>query len=136
MEMTYKQIFNESPKKYKTPLEKGDHPEIDESELMDEEGTTKYQLLIGQCQWLVTLGRVDVCWSAVGLGPSHSRTPSKECSSHNEQYQRLTLETIKDHILGNIAKIVCFQEVQEELKSIDITWDSKPPIKAKEADEP
>jgi len=61
MDMTYKQIFNESPKKYKTPLEKGDHPEIDESELMDEEGTTKYQLLIGQCQWLVTLGRVDVC---------------------------------------------------------------------------
>ena len=50
MEMMYKQIFNKSPKKYNTPLEKGDHPEIDESELMDEEGTTKYQSLIGQCQ--------------------------------------------------------------------------------------
>ena len=34
---SYKQMFNSVPKKYKTPFEKGDHPEIDTSELLDEE---------------------------------------------------------------------------------------------------
>ncbi len=50
MMITYNQIFNSSPKKYKTPLEKGDHPEIDDSEFLDEEGIKHYLTMIGQLQ--------------------------------------------------------------------------------------
>ncbi len=38
MMASYKQMFDSVPKKYKTPLDKGDHPEIDTSELLDEDG--------------------------------------------------------------------------------------------------
>ena len=64
MMASYEAMFKEQPKKAKTPLEKGDHPEIDTSELLDSEGVTKFQSMIGQLQWLVTLGRIDI-FSAV-----------------------------------------------------------------------
>ena len=35
------------PTTVQSPLEHGDHPELDESELLDEEGIEKHQLLIG-----------------------------------------------------------------------------------------
>ena len=35
----YKNMFNKKPSsKYKSPLEKGDHPEVDTTELLDEDG--------------------------------------------------------------------------------------------------
>ena len=40
-----------------SPLEKGDHPEMDTSELLVAEGAQIYQLLIGALQWAVTLVR-------------------------------------------------------------------------------
>jgi hypothetical protein len=57
----YKRTFGENPKQNVTsPLEKGDHPELDESELLDEEGITKYQSIIGSLQWAVSIGRFDI----------------------------------------------------------------------------
>ena len=47
-------------KRVATPLEPGDHPEIDDSELLDAKGIKIYQSLIGMLQWAVTLGRFDV----------------------------------------------------------------------------
>ena len=44
----------------KSPLEKNGHPELDTSELCDEEQVTKYMSMIGQLQWAVTLGRYDI----------------------------------------------------------------------------
>uniref|UniRef100_A0A7S2YRE1 Reverse transcriptase Ty1/copia-type domain-containing protein n=1 Tax=Entomoneis paludosa TaxID=265537 RepID=A0A7S2YRE1_9STRA len=61
---SYEQMFGTKPKKMKTPLEKGDHPEIDDSELLDEEGIKKYLTMVGQLQWLISLGRFDI-FSAV-----------------------------------------------------------------------
>ena len=44
----YQNMFGEKPKtKYKFPLEGGDHPELDQSEFIDDTGTQKYQSLIG-----------------------------------------------------------------------------------------
>ena len=40
----------------RSPLEKNDHPELDNSELASEELITKYMCMIGQLQWAVTLG--------------------------------------------------------------------------------
>ena len=55
---TYKRLFNEDPPKgYKTPLDKNDHPELDTSEILEGDMAAKYLTMVGQLQWLVTLGR-------------------------------------------------------------------------------
>jgi Reverse transcriptase (RNA-dependent DNA polymerase) len=46
----FKNMYGYNPKEYKSPLEKGDHPEIDTSEEIDEEGIKKYQTMIGCLQ--------------------------------------------------------------------------------------
>ena len=44
----------------KAPLEKNNHLELDNTELCNEEQITKYMCMIGQLQWVVTLGRYDI----------------------------------------------------------------------------
>ena len=45
-----------------TPLPKDDcHPEMDDSPLLDLDGHRKFQMLLGMLQWLVTIGRPDLC---------------------------------------------------------------------------
>ena len=51
----------------KTPSVTGDHPEQDESLLLDNEQHRLYQQLIGMGQWLVTLGRPDICLAMSSL---------------------------------------------------------------------
>ena len=54
---TYKRLFNEDPPKgYKSPLDKNDHPELDTSEILEGDMAAKYLTMVGQLQWLVTLG--------------------------------------------------------------------------------
>ena len=58
---TYKRLFNDDPPKgYKTPLDKNDHPELDTSEILEGDMAAKYLTMVGQLQWLVTLGRFDI----------------------------------------------------------------------------
>ena len=58
---TYRRLFNNDPPKgYKTPLDKIDHPELDTSEILDGDMAAKYLTMVGQLQWLVTLGRFDI----------------------------------------------------------------------------
>ena len=57
----YEKLFGELPKQNVTsPLEKGDHPELDTSELLDAKGIETYQSMIGALQWAVTIGRFDI----------------------------------------------------------------------------
>ena len=57
----YVRMFGSKPKSsFTSPLEKGDHPELDTSPLIGEDGIKKYQSLIGALQWVVTLGRFDI----------------------------------------------------------------------------
>ena len=49
---SFERLFGEKPKGFSSPLEKGDHPELDLSPEMDDDGRAKYMSLIGQCQWL------------------------------------------------------------------------------------
>ena len=53
-------MFGSKPKEYSTLLAKKDHPELDNTELLDDLGITQYQSLIGALQWLVTLGHFDI----------------------------------------------------------------------------
>jgi hypothetical protein len=43
-----------------SPLEKGDHPELDTSELCTIDQIAQYQSMIGALQWIVTIGRFDI----------------------------------------------------------------------------
>ncbi len=54
-------------KKHSNPMETGDHPELDESEVMSDEGHRKHQMLMGMLVWVVTIGRVDVAHSTSSL---------------------------------------------------------------------
>ena len=56
----YVRLFGTQPKEYTSPLERGDHPELDTSDELDPEGIAIYQSLIGSVQWVVSLGRMDV----------------------------------------------------------------------------
>jgi hypothetical protein len=43
-----------------SPLEKGDHLELDTSKLCTTEQIAQYQSMIGALQWIVTIGRLDI----------------------------------------------------------------------------
>ena len=51
---------NENFIKVKSPLEKNDHPELENSEFFNEKQITEYMFMIGPLQWAVTLGRYDI----------------------------------------------------------------------------
>ena len=56
----FENMYGCKPREYTSPLEKGDHPEIDTSDELDNEGIKKYQTMIGCLQWAVSLGRFDI----------------------------------------------------------------------------
>jgi hypothetical protein len=56
----YENIFGCKPKEYTSPLEKGEHPEIDDTEDLDIDGIKKYQKMIGCLQCAVSLKRFDI----------------------------------------------------------------------------
>jgi hypothetical protein len=64
----YKAMFGTGPKQnIQSPLEKGDHPELDESPLLGEDGIKKYQSLIGTLQWTISLGRFDIATAVMTM---------------------------------------------------------------------
>ena len=81
----YKRTFGDLPKKFTLPLEKDDHPEVDESSLLDDEGTRTYLSMVGQLQWLVSLGRFDIFSAVVTM--SRFRLMPRE--GHVERLKRM-----------------------------------------------
>jgi hypothetical protein len=56
---SYKQIFNKNPlSKATSLLDSNDHPEIDTSKFLDNEGIQQYQSLISSMQWAISIGRL------------------------------------------------------------------------------
>ena len=84
--MQYEDLFGESPKtKYRSPVDKDDHPELDTSPLLDEDGVSKYQSLIGALQWTVTLGRFDIAVAVMTMS-SYRVAPRR---GHLERVKRI-----------------------------------------------
>jgi len=81
----YQRIFGQKPRKYNSPLEKGDHPEIDESPLLDEEQVKIYQSLIGALQWVIQIGRFDIATAVMTL--SRFRAAPRE--GHLQRVKRI-----------------------------------------------
>ena len=67
----YERTFGENPKKKGSPMKDGDHPEIDDSPECDEEERKIYLSMIGQLQWLITLGRFDIMTAVCKLCNPH-----------------------------------------------------------------
>ena len=61
-------MFGEKPStKAQSPMEKGDHPELDQSEPLDAQGIQQFQSLIGLLQWAVSIGRFDMATVVMSL---------------------------------------------------------------------
>ena len=73
------------PKNMRTPLEKNDHPESDDTELLNEKSIQHYLTLIGQLQWLATLGRFDIHTQVTTM----SRFRSAPRKGHLERLKRI-----------------------------------------------
>jgi hypothetical protein len=81
----YERMFGEKPKEYSSPLEKGDHPEIDDSDLIDPKDIPKCQSLIGAAQWAISLGCSDIHTAVMTM--SHFRISPRK--GHLERMQRI-----------------------------------------------
>jgi len=81
----YESLYGEKPKPYVSPLIQGDHPELDTSELCNEEDITRYQSMIGALQWIVSIGRFDIL-TAVMTMSSFRVAPRK---GHLERLKRI-----------------------------------------------
>ena len=67
--LQYKTIFQKAVplRQIHAPLEPGDHPEMDESDILSPYDTTIYLSLIGMLQWAVTLGRIDIACATMTM---------------------------------------------------------------------
>ena len=66
--MMHEDMFGCKPKaNMSSPLESNDHPELDESPLLDDDGIAKYQSLIGALQWAISLGRFDIATAVMTM---------------------------------------------------------------------
>ena len=83
---TYEKMFGEKPKtRAMSPLEQNDHPKLDDSEFLDEEGIQQYQSLIGMLQWTISLGRYDIACAVMTMS-SFCAAPRRE---HLERLKRI-----------------------------------------------
>lgn len=58
---TYFHMFRTKLKQtYSSPLEKGDHPELNTSEELGVDGIKQFQSMVGTAQWAISLGRFDI----------------------------------------------------------------------------
>ena len=83
---SYHSMFKQDPpKNMRIPLDKNDHPELDDTELLTAESNQHYLTIIGQLQWFVTLGRFDIHAQVTTMSRFRS-APRKE---HLERLQRV-----------------------------------------------
>ena len=69
LEDSYEQRFpdNEQNEKISSPLDPGDHLELDTSPMLDDTGTKIFQSLTSAFQWVITLGRWDIMTAVITL---------------------------------------------------------------------
>ena len=64
---TFESLYGEQPKTVFSPLDHEDHPELDDTPLCGPDDITKFQSLIGACQWMISLGPFDIAQSIMSL---------------------------------------------------------------------
>ena len=82
----YERMFGGPPsKRHSCPMEKDDHPELDDTSLLSEEDIKVYQSMIGALQWAITLGRFDISVAVMSMSRFHI-APRK---GHLERLKRI-----------------------------------------------
>jgi Reverse transcriptase (RNA-dependent DNA polymerase) len=81
----YKRMFGETPQQYSSPLEKNDHPELDDTKEMTGDKITKYLSMIGALQWCISLGRFDILTPVMSM--ASFRTAPRE--GHLQRLKRI-----------------------------------------------
>ena len=102
MLVNYERMFGVMPKEFNSPLEPGDHPELDTSELLDNDGIKKYQSLIGALQWAISLCRYDINCAVMTMG--RFRTAPRK--GHLERVKRI-VGYLKKYDAGAIRFRTC-----------------------------
>ena len=70
----YERIFGEpikNSRRIHAPLEPGDHPELDVSELCNDSDKAKYMSLVGCLQWAFSLGRINIGVAVMTMSRFH-----------------------------------------------------------------
>ena len=89
---TYTRLFNTEPSKgLETPLEKHDHPELDTSEILQGQEVNHYLTMVGQLQWLITLGRLDIQAQVITM----SRVRAQPRKGHLDRLKRIYAYVIR-----------------------------------------
>ena len=121
MMFNYKKMFGDLPSmNVQSPLEHSDHPELDESELLDDEGVEKYQSLIGSQQWAILLGRFDIA-CAVQTMSSFRAAPR---IGHLKSVKRITgyLRKFKEAKIRFRTHMPDFTDIQQTTCQWESIW--------------
>ena len=115
----YKMMFGSNPRQVTSPLTKGDHPELCDSELLDEEDTKKYQSLVGSLQWVIQIGRFDVTTAVMTL----SRFRAAPRKGHLERVQRIFgyLSKMRHGVIRIRTEEPDYSDIPEKLYEWDYT---------------
>ena len=114
---SYEKMFGEKPKQtVLSPLEPGDHPELDTSELLDDNGIHHYQSLIGSLQWIWSLGRYDIGCAVMSLS-SFRVAPRR---GHLERLKRICGYLMKMQHFG--IRFRTHEPDFSDLKTIEQDW--------------
>jgi hypothetical protein len=81
----YRRMFGTWPKPAHSPLMSGDHPELDTSDLLNEDDQKVYQSLIGALQWVIQIGRFDITTAVMTL----SRFRAMPRQGHLDRVKRI-----------------------------------------------
>ena len=63
----YERVLNETLHEAKTPMAHEYHPESDETPLLESRMASLYRGLLGSANWMITLGRFDLCFATGAL---------------------------------------------------------------------
>jgi len=99
------------PKHYASPLEENNHPELDESDSLDENETRIHQSLIGCTQWVIQLGRFEKAVHVMTLSSFHAKP------------RRGHLDRIK-RVIGYLSKMdrgaICIRTYMPDVSDAEI----------------
>ncbi|KAL7572818.1 hypothetical protein ACA910_014673 [Epithemia clementina (nom. ined.)] len=109
---SYKSMFGEEPKIFKSPLEKNDHPDLDNTDLVDSNGIQTFMFMIGQLHWTVTLGRFDIMSQVVSL----SRFRLAPCLGHIDHAKQVYryLQKTKHYALRFCTMMPTYNDLPEQ----------------------
>ena len=99
----------------KSPMVTGDHPEEDESDMLDMESQRFYQQMMGMAVWLVQLGRLDICFAVASL----SRFLCCPRDGHLKRLKRVWgyLKKFPNKAIGIVAEAPVFEVPLEKFEA-------------------